>query len=471
MSEAGNASAENEPSSRVWVSACPHVEAVGTRWGDPISEERQAELKDLADQQQGWAARREQGDSDIQAVELTGADVFWLAAYALAGQEGDAAAAQEEVRAASQEHIPLDLSTLHLEEMHLFGAHLERAYLVGVHLEHARLDGAHLAGALLNGAQLSTAHFNRADLEKASLIHAGLERAILGRAHLEGADLRAAHLEGASLYKAYLAGTNLNEAHLEGRRLGADELQRLRRWQSDVPEVLPPADLRGASLSPATNLEGVIIGSKEGGFVRMADVRWGGVDLAVVKWAQQEAHRQRVRAVMLGDESQARQSTSGSATWRLEEFEAAVRANRQLATALRAQGLDEDADHFAYRAQVLQREVLRRQGQPLHALVSGVLDALAGYGYRPQRTLVAYLIAILGFGTAYFFLGRTVGPRLSPLGSLVFSMTSFHGRGFFSGGVQLDDPITVLAALEALIGLVIEVTFIATLTRRFVGTK
>ena len=25
-------------------SACPHPEAVGTRWGDPISEERQAEL-------------------------------------------------------------------------------------------------------------------------------------------------------------------------------------------------------------------------------------------------------------------------------------------------------------------------------------------------------------------------------------------------------------------------------------------
>lgn len=46
-------------------------------------------------------------------------------------------------------------------------------------------------------------------------------------------------------------------------------------------------------------------------------------------------------------------------------------------------------------------------------------------------------------------------------------MTSFHGRGFFPGGIALDDPITVLAAFEAFVGLVIEVSFIATFTQRF----
>ncbi len=34
-----------------WKSPCPHPEAVGTRWGDPIGEERQADLKALADKQ------------------------------------------------------------------------------------------------------------------------------------------------------------------------------------------------------------------------------------------------------------------------------------------------------------------------------------------------------------------------------------------------------------------------------------
>ena len=50
----------------------------------------------------------------------------------------------------------------------------------------------------------------------------------------------------------------------------------------------------------------------------------------------------------------------------------------------------------------------------------------------------------------------------------MFSMTSFHGRGFFPGNnILLDDPLTVLAAFEALVGLIIKVTFIVTLTQRF----
>jgi hypothetical protein len=111
--------------------------------------------------------------------------------------------------------------------------------------------------------------------------------------------------------------------------------------------------------------------------------------------------------------------------------------------------------------------VLRRQRKPLRALFSGFLDLLAGYGFKPERSLTAYLLAILGFGTAYFILGQSVGPHLSPLGAFVLSMTSFHGRGFFPGSIAVDDPLTVVAAFEALVGLVIEVGFIATFTQRF----
>ncbi len=50
-----------------------------------------------------------------------------------------------------------------------------------------------------------------------------------------------------------------------------------------------------------------------------------------------------------------------------------------------------------------------------------------------------------------------LGPVLSLLGSVVFSVISFHGRGFFPGGIGLDDPLTVVDALEAFIGLLIEV--------------
>ncbi len=154
-------------------------------------------------------------------------------------------------------------------------------------------------------------------------------------------------------------------------------------------------------------------------------------------------------------------------TTRLEEYSIAVRANRQLAVVLQAQGLNEDGTRFAYRAQMLQRTVFRLQGG-IHSFgsyfFSLFLDLLAGYGYKPWRSFLAYIIVIILFAVTYFIVGRTVGRVLTPLSSFIFSMTSFHGRGFFPGGIGLDDPLTVLAAIEAFVGLLIEVTFIATLT-------
>lgn len=62
---------------------------------------------------------------------------------------------------------------------------------------------------------------------------------------------------------------------------------------------------------------------------------------------------------MLGDEYAAYQPMSEGKTKdeavRLEDYLRAVRANRQLALALQAQGLNEDAFRYAYRAKVLQR--------------------------------------------------------------------------------------------------------------------
>src|SRR5713101_7192123 len=118
----------------------------------------------------------------------------------------------------------------------------------------------------------------------------------------------------------------------------------------------------------------------------------------------------------------------------------------------------------------MQREVFREQRKFWRSLGSLFLDLLAGYGHKPWRSFIAYLLVITAFAIAYYMIGRTVGPDLSPLGAWVFSMTSFHGRGFFPGRITLDDPLTVLAALEAFVGLLIEVTFIATLTRRLFGS-
>src|SRR5262245_16685140 len=69
-------------------SARPHPEALGKRWGDPISVERQRELQGYLDR---WAQEQDHGirkgpfdftgrsDEVHERLHLTGADVSWLA--------------------------------------------------------------------------------------------------------------------------------------------------------------------------------------------------------------------------------------------------------------------------------------------------------------------------------------------------------------------------------------------------------
>lgn len=306
---------------------------------------------------------------------------------------------------------------------------LEQRTMAAVLLTGADLKGAHLEGSELGYAQLERADLRSVHLERASLGGANLEGAFLRKANLEGATLMGTHLDSAILWSARMVGTRLRNAHLEG-----------------------------------ATLDGIVLADENGIGPQMADIRWGDVNIAVVDWSQ--IH-------ILRDEYEARQKTQNgqpkNEARRLREYEVAVRANRQVAIMLQAQGLNEDSSRFAYRAQKLQRQVLWRQGKFLQYIFSGFLDALAGYGYQPGRSLIAYLLVIGLFATFYATLGRSVTPHISPLGALVFSVTSFHGRGFFPGGIPLDHPITLLAAMEAIIGLIIEISFIATFTQRFFG--
>ena len=218
---------------------------------------------------------------------------------------------------------------------------------------------------------------------------------------------------------------------------------------------------------PNTYLSGLgnalSLGNKKYGFTSVVDIRWDDVNLAVIKWPQVK---------MLGDEHEAKQKMrNGNAKdgdTRIAEYETAVRANRQLAIALQTQGLNEHAARFAYRAQKLQQVVLRRQKKFGSYLFLGFLNVLAGYGYRPGRSVFWYLVIIVGFSLAYYSFGHL--PLLPD--AVVFSLTSFHGRGFFPGlgnETSLHNPLVVLAAIEAVVGLFIEISFIATFTQRFFG--
>ena len=299
-----------------------------------------------------------------------------------------------------------------------------------IHLEQADLDRVHLEGATLS----------RALMQMTDLYEAHLEEADLFMARLDGALLQAAHLEKAYLKRANLQKANLTRAHLEG------------------------AQLSKVSFTSQTILENVTLGCERFGFASLADVDWNGVNLAAIQWSQVKmlGDEQRVRGKMHEGNMESKERLS-------DEFESAVRANRQLAVTLQIQGLNEVAARFAYRAQRLQRIVLRRQHKIGPYLFSGFLDLIAGYGYKPGQSVLWYLGMISFFALVYHLFG---GLSLYPPDAFVYSLTSFHGRGFFPGLTakpSLHDPLILLAALEAVIGLFIEISFIATFTQRFFG--
>lgn len=283
----------------------------------------------------------------------------------------------------------------------------------------------------------------------------------LGKADLCGAFFREAHLEGAFLREAHLESTDLKGVHLEGANLIMAHLENANLWGAS----LAGANLRGAYFDERSYFAGVTLGDKKYGYVALVDMRWNDTNLALVDWAPVK---------MLGEEQEARQQRTsegkikGKAT-RMFEYQRAVRANRQLAAILRDQGLNEEADHFAYRAQLLQRIVWRYQRKWLKYIFSWFLYLIAGYGYLPLRSLFWYLAIIIGFALASYTFGHL---SLWPPDAFIYSLTSFHGRGFFpglEGKHSLHDPLIMLAAIEAVVGLFIEISFIATFTQRFFG--
>jgi hypothetical protein len=79
---------------------------------------------------------------------------------------------------------------------------------------------------------------------------------------------------------------------------------------------------------------------------------------------------------------------------------------------------------------------------------------------------------IFSFAFGYFWATHFLHAQPHPLAwyeALILSVSSFHGRGFFQPVQSLGDPVAILASIEAVVGLIIEISFIATFTQRFFG--
>ena len=337
------------------------------------------------------------------SIKLTRADVEWL----LAKHDGGQWLAQLKRATPGAPKQGLDLRGADLHAVNL-----------------RRLPLAQLVGGLRAEDWFTSSEEQR----EASAIH--LEGATLNLASLQDATLRSAHLEGATMTSVHLEGANLRSAHLGGMVIAHEQGE-----SSDALLVsqiaLAPADLRAAYMDVETNLTDTLLGDSQHGFVKVADVHWNSVDVGSVGWHS---------VTTLGDEEEARRQTKadGSAksdSERISDYAAAVRANRQLAIVLRSQGVNEQADRFAYRAQVLQRTVFLRQRSYGAYLFSLLLAALSGYGYRIWRIFAVYTLLVLAFATLYYWLGIPNDPATSVqshvLNSLLVSLTAIHGRVFF----------------------------------------
>src|SRR5262249_11529559 len=129
----------------------------------------------------------------------------------------------------------------------------------------------------------------------------------------------------------------------------------------------------------------------------------------------------------------------------------AVRANPPGAVVLRDQGLREHALRFDYRAHEQARPLMSdpsKRGlpgrlRPLYRLGSALLDLTCGYGFKPGRTFVLYLITVAVFAVLFNWLGPMHQDKFPATGlnALWFSFIAIHGRGVVSSGVEPGSPV------------------------------
>jgi hypothetical protein len=282
-------------------------------------------------------------------------------------------------------------------------------------------------------------------------------RANFSGAIISGIPLKGLYLHQANLHETIFYDSDLSGAHLE---------------RSD----LSGADLRACQMNEATRLDHILINEH----TLLGDIRWNGTPLSRVNWTAIQ-HGQELR---LGDEDLIASSgdgvTDGTPKTHAERIQAirnVIRAYQGLGYALRAQNLRKEASQCRLRERRLERRSYFLAGGPGGALAgfgSWLLDVVSGYGEIPARTFGAYVLVIGLFAGLNFILTNTekVGSSVAPLSwdeALVLSLTSFHGRGFFPGYLQLNDWIARVGATEAVIGLFIELVFIATFSRRFLA--
>ena len=277
---------------------------------------------------------------------------------------------------------------------------------------------------------------NRCSFQSTYARGASFARAVFGqpplftRAQLDESDFGGDELAAVDFAGSSLAGANLGSTNLAG------------------------ANLIGSFMDIRTNLDGAVLAHSSRSRSRLLNVRWGDAQVTGIDWSAVPVARAR--------------SDGGTPVEALQE-------NIQLALLLESQGLVVDAGRFSLQARRLERGIRGNRSVvsfQVRWLGSLLLDAVSGYGFQMERAVAAYVGVVAIFAAIYALSPRLFGwsafqPTITDWwGYLAFSAMSFHGRGFITNGLNASSPLALIAATESLVGLVIEVILIATLTRR-----
>jgi uncharacterized protein YjbI with pentapeptide repeats len=426
-------------------------------------------------------------------------------------------------------HVSLTHAVLryaHFDRANLAMASINRVNAEAAIFHLAILDEANFANSIL-----WRAHFEFATMVEASFEHSHVTRAKFQGALASEASFRDARLAGTSFNGARLDGADLRGANFERESwftrfppadLGpgqvtpacVEPINKLASPQ-EVPQRLGAAVLARVKFDSDTTLARLKIGDREES-VALADARYNGVSLAQIVWPRspladesvwydsrphmlkipaleeilapvvkqfQKEQRwwNKLRSWLAGVlNPRSRQDREGQINRQTDRevrettrkvkgdrFAIAARANRQLAVALREQGIVETADYYSFRANRARQRELWSRGRYLRWGGLAALKVLAGYGYRPRNIAFAYGITIAAFMLVYITAGSPAHPYIPVWQAFVYSITAFHGRGV--GLKQLTPFGEVASACEAVIGLVLEATFVVVVVQRMFG--
>jgi hypothetical protein len=313
----------------------------------------------------------------------------------------------------------------------------------------------------------------RGDLRQVDLTGADLTNANFDRTNLAGASLRWANLRGAFVYFADLREADLGIADMRGALVYYTDFRGADLEASDLSGALLTGDFRGVTFKRARVDAATVFGGEPGdedvrirmdANIQVIDVSWNGAILARINWDE---------VPRLGGDEAAIQKAA-TRTERVAACLNAARAYRELAKTLEAEGVTAPALRYRRRQHQLERTALLQDVKLGQWLFSQLLNLVSGYGDQPGRAILCYLAVVGAFTAVYWAITNQAvsvvqshSAHLAWYEALVLSISSFHGRGFFPSLLSLGDPIALVAAAEAIIGLFIELVFIATFTQRF----